>query len=204
MADRNKKKTSGWHWNCASALCTNNFRTEGVTYFTLPSEPELQKGYAKVLMNENVNWRKHVICSARWSDGRKSKNQIPDVICTEEYADKIAQEYSKKPTVSLLMSFTAIFKTNLRLLIWRVDVDFHYFFGFFFYPYHDLSGFVLWKVGTLPTFSSPSFLRSLFSSWGHSQIILSVIMWSMMVFVTVRSKLFFCIKNRLKLFVSGW
>lgn len=52
-------------------------------------------------MNENVNWRKHVICSAHWSDGRKSKNQIPDVICTEEYADKIAQEYSKKPTIEL-------------------------------------------------------------------------------------------------------
>jgi len=116
MADRNKKKTSGWHCNCASALCTNNFRTEEVTYFTLPSEPELQKGYAKVLMNENVNWQKCVICIAHWSDGRKSKNQIPDVICTEEYAEKIA-EYSKKPTVSLLMSFTAIFKTNLRLLI---------------------------------------------------------------------------------------
>ena len=46
---------SGWHWNCASALCKNNFRTQGVTYFTLPSDPGLQKGYAKVLMNENVN-----------------------------------------------------------------------------------------------------------------------------------------------------
>ena len=104
MADKNdgnSKKTSGWHWNCASALCKNNFRTKGVTYFTLPSDPELQKGYAKVLMNENVNWRKHVICSAHWNQGRKSKNQLPDVICTQEYSEKIAEEYSKKPTVEL-------------------------------------------------------------------------------------------------------
>ena len=103
MADRNSNKTSGWHWNwnCASALCKNNFRTQGVTYFTLPSDPELQKGYAKVLMNENVNWRKHVICSAHWSKERKSKTQLPDVVCTQEYAKKIAEEYSKKLSIEL-------------------------------------------------------------------------------------------------------
>ena len=98
MADR---KRTGWHWNCASALCKNNFRTKGVTYYTLPSDPEVRKGYAKVLMNQNVNWQKHVICSAHWSTGRKSKDQLPDVICTQEYAEKIAEEYSKKPTVEL-------------------------------------------------------------------------------------------------------
>ena len=98
MADR---KHTGWHWNCASALCTNNFRTKGVTYYTLPSDPELRKGYAKVLMNENVNWQKHVICSAHWSTGRKSEDQLPDKICTQEYAEKIAKEYSKNPTVEL-------------------------------------------------------------------------------------------------------
>ena len=98
MADR---KHTGWHWNCASALCKNNFCTKGVTYYTLPSDPELRKGYAKVLMIENVNWQKHVICSAHWSTGRKSKDQLPDIICTQEYAGKIAEEYSKNPTVEL-------------------------------------------------------------------------------------------------------
>ena len=72
MADVKKSKNSKWHWNCASALCTlNTFRTEGITYYTLPSDPELQKGYAKVLMNENVNWKKHVICGAHWSTGKR-------------------------------------------------------------------------------------------------------------------------------------
>ena len=82
--------------HCAEIISVIN----GVTYFTLPSDPELQKGYAKVLMNENVNWQKRVICSAHWSKGRKSKNQLPDVVCTQEYAEKIA-EYSKKPTIEL-------------------------------------------------------------------------------------------------------
>ena len=95
------RKHTGWHWNCASALCKNNFRTKRVTYYTLPSDPELRKGYAKVLMNENVNWQKHVICSAHWRTGRTSKDQLPDVICTQEYAEKLAEDYSKKPTVEL-------------------------------------------------------------------------------------------------------
>jgi hypothetical protein len=96
---RTESALDGTH--CASALCKNNFRTKGVTYYTLPSDPKLRKGYVKVLMNENVNWQKHVICSAHWSTGRKSKDQLPDVICTQEYAEKIAEEYSKKPTVEL-------------------------------------------------------------------------------------------------------
>ena len=81
--------TKTWHWNCASSLCTNNYRTKGITYYTLPSDPELQKGYRKVLMNENINWRKHVICSAHLSSGkRENKNQLPDIICTKEYCDE--------------------------------------------------------------------------------------------------------------------
>ena len=68
--------TRTWHWNCASSLCTNNYRTKGITYYTLPSDPELQKGYRKVLMNENINWRKHVICSAHWSSGKRERTRI--------------------------------------------------------------------------------------------------------------------------------
>ena len=88
--------TKTWHWNCASSLCTNNYRTKGITYYTLPSDPELQKGYRKVLMNENINWRKHVICSAHWSSGkRENKNQLPDIICTKEYVANLEKEYSQ-------------------------------------------------------------------------------------------------------------
>ena len=47
-------------------------------------------------MNENENWQKHAIRSAHQSTGRKSKDQLPDVICTQEYAEKIAEEYLKK------------------------------------------------------------------------------------------------------------
>ena len=110
------RKQIGWHCNCASALRKSNFRTKGDTYYTLPSDPELRKGYAKVVMNENVNCQKHVICSAHWSTGRKSKDQLPDVICKQEYAEKLAEDYSKKPTVELkrklkcarrLLSFTS-------------------------------------------------------------------------------------------------
>ena len=82
--------TKTWHWNCASSFCTNNYRTKGITYYTLPSDPELQKGYRKVLMNENINWRKHVICSAHWSSGkRENKNQLPDIICTKECGKRV-------------------------------------------------------------------------------------------------------------------
>ena len=94
--------TKTWHWNCASCLCTNNYRTKGITYYTLPSDPELQKGYRKVLMNENINWRKHVICSAHWSSGkRENKNQLPDIICTKEYAANVEKEYSQTPSREL-------------------------------------------------------------------------------------------------------
>ena len=58
--------TKSWLSNCASSLCT------------LPGDPELQKGYRKVLMNENINWRKHITCSAHWSSGkRENKNHWP-------------------------------------------------------------------------------------------------------------------------------
>ena len=53
-------------------------------------------------MNENINWRKHVICSAHWSSGkRENKNQLPDIICTKEYAANLEKEYSQKPSREL-------------------------------------------------------------------------------------------------------
>ena len=58
-----------WHWNCASALCHNSWRTKGVRYYNLPVDPEFRRKYQLVLKNENVNWTKQVICSAHWSRG---------------------------------------------------------------------------------------------------------------------------------------
>ena len=56
-----------WHWNCAGALCTNNWN-EGLEFHTLTPigkrKDELKASYLKVLMNENINWKKQVICSA--------------------------------------------------------------------------------------------------------------------------------------------
>ena len=51
-------------------------------------------------MNDIVNWQKHAICSPSRA-GRKSKDQLPDVICTQEYAVKIEEEYSINTTVEL-------------------------------------------------------------------------------------------------------
>ena len=60
---------------CAQTRFVLNYK--GITYYTLPSDTELQKGYAKVLVNENVNWRKHVICSAHKSpNGAREKCRI--------------------------------------------------------------------------------------------------------------------------------
>ena len=70
--------TKTWHWNCGSSLCANNYRTKGITYYTLRSDPELHKGYKKVLINGNINWRNRVLCSGHWSSGnREKKNHLP-------------------------------------------------------------------------------------------------------------------------------
>ena len=53
-------------------------------------------------MNENVNWKKHVICSAHWSSGkRENKNHLPDIICTEKYLEDIEQEFARSPSKEL-------------------------------------------------------------------------------------------------------
>jgi len=53
-------------------------------------------------MNEDINWRKHVVCSAHWSSGkRENKNQLPDIICTKEYAANLEKEYSQQPSREL-------------------------------------------------------------------------------------------------------
>ena len=43
-----------WHWNCAAALCTNNWRNKNLTYYTLAkigssTDAALRASYMKVL-----------------------------------------------------------------------------------------------------------------------------------------------------------
>ena len=53
--------------------------TKGIMYYTLLTDPEIKKGYRKVLVNENINWIKHVLFSAHWSSGkRENKDHLPD------------------------------------------------------------------------------------------------------------------------------
>ena len=82
--------TMEWHWNCAGALCTKNWRNEGLEFYTLTPigkrNDELKASYMKVFMNENINWKKQGICSAHWSKGRRESIEDPsDVVCTEDY-----------------------------------------------------------------------------------------------------------------------
>lgn len=88
-----------WHWNCASSLCFNSWRTKGVHYYHLPIKNlELQHEYAKILKNEKVNWKKQVICSAHWTGGKRlSKDHIPDIICSEEQMKKMKKISELQP-----------------------------------------------------------------------------------------------------------
>ena len=84
-----------WHWNCAAALCTNNWRTKDLTYYTLAKigsskDAALRASYMKVLKNDNINWRKAVICSQHWSKGkRESLFDPPDRVCSVQYVQNL-------------------------------------------------------------------------------------------------------------------
>ena len=97
------------HWNCASALCQNSWRTKGVRYYNLPVDSELRRKYQAVLKNENVNWTKQVICSAHWSRGeRLSPDDIPDVICTKEQQQKLESLMKVTPSKNLKKKVTCV------------------------------------------------------------------------------------------------
>ena len=70
-------------------------------------------------MNENINWRKHVICSAHWNSGkRENKNQLLDIICTKKYAANLENEYSQKRNVSKLgTAFKKVFSKVREMVI---------------------------------------------------------------------------------------
>ncbi|KAL9978094.1 hypothetical protein ACROYT_G015575 [Oculina patagonica] len=81
-----------WHWNCAAALCTNSWRTPGIHYYKLceiARDKDLKCTYEKVLKNKNVNWKRNVICSERWSKGKRlSIEDIPDRSTSSSYIQK--------------------------------------------------------------------------------------------------------------------
>ena len=65
-----------------SAYRQNNWRTY-VKYHNLPVDPQLRRKYQTVLMNENINWKEQVICSALWSKRERHFHEdIPDIQCT--------------------------------------------------------------------------------------------------------------------------
>ena len=89
-----------WHWNCAGALCTSNWRsqTPGLEYYSLrgiESNENLKIAYAKVLKNSNINWKKAVICSKHWSSGkRENVEDLPDLVCSSEYVKRLESSNS--------------------------------------------------------------------------------------------------------------
>ena len=102
------------------ATCTKTW------HWSLPSDPELQKGYRKVLINENINWRKHVICSGHWSSGkRENKNHLPDTIFTKEYAPNLEKKYPIKPSRELKrkMDCTKMVLTLIFVLTYMIHIS---------------------------------------------------------------------------------
>ena len=81
------------HWNCAAALCTNSWRTNGkLTYYRLSevaNYPEKRHAYNKILKNKGVDFKRDFICSAHWSKGtRMDINDLPDLPCSNSYLEK--------------------------------------------------------------------------------------------------------------------
>ena len=81
------------HWNCAAALCTNSWRTNGkLTYYRLSevaNYPEKRHAYNKILKNIGVDFKRDFICSAHWSKGtRMDINDLPDLPCSNSYLEK--------------------------------------------------------------------------------------------------------------------
>ena len=79
-------------WNCAAALCTNNWRNKDSTYsgFT-PSkigpstDAALRASCRKVLKSDDVNWNTEVIWSQQWSKGnRENMYDLPNRVCREQ------------------------------------------------------------------------------------------------------------------------
>ncbi|PFX17376.1 hypothetical protein AWC38_SpisGene18298 [Stylophora pistillata] len=94
-------KGKGWHWNCAATLCTNNWRNKDLTYYTLSrigssTDSALRASYMKVLKNDDINWKKAVICCQHWSKGkRENLYALLDRVCNEQYVQNLKKSASK-------------------------------------------------------------------------------------------------------------
>ena len=90
-----------WHCNCAATLCTNKWRNKDLAYYTLvkigsSKDAALRASYMKVLKNDNIIWRKAVICSQEWSKGkRESPYDPPDRVCSEQYVQNLEKSPQK-------------------------------------------------------------------------------------------------------------
>ena len=94
-------KGKGWHWNCAAALRTNNWRNKDLTYYTLSkigssTDAALRPSYMKVLKNNDINWKKAVISSQHWSRGkRENLYDLPDRVCNKQCVQNLEKSASK-------------------------------------------------------------------------------------------------------------
>lgn len=94
-------KGKGWHWNCAAALHTNNWRNKDLTYYTLSkigssTDAALRPSYMKVLKNNDINWKKAVISSQHWSRGkRENLYDLPDRVCNKQCVQNLEKSASK-------------------------------------------------------------------------------------------------------------
>ena len=128
---RGKTPEKKWHWNCAGALCTSNWRSQTpmLEYYSLrgiESNENLKIAYAKVLKNSNINWKKGVICSKHWSSGkRENLEDLPDLVCSPEYVERLENSNSSAKRAKKLVAAkraldtkgTAAPKAKRRLLV---------------------------------------------------------------------------------------
>ena len=119
-------KKASWHWNCCSVFCKNSWRSEGVEYYTLTAFEKAPKkardAYLAVIGRSNVNWKRHVLCSAHWSKGtREAMDDLPDV----KYTTK-----NKKEIVDSVPSVTPSWHWNCAAALctnsWRTP-EVHYY-----------------------------------------------------------------------------
>lgn len=82
------------HWNCAAALCTNSWRTQGKDNFKYRLKdisccPDKRRAYSKVLKSKGTDFNNDFICSAHWSKGeRQTIDDLPDLACESTFSSK--------------------------------------------------------------------------------------------------------------------
>ena len=60
------------------------------------TDAALRASYMKLLKNDDINWKKAVICSQHWSKGkRENLYDLPDRVCNEQYVQNLEKSASK-------------------------------------------------------------------------------------------------------------